>query len=60
MNIGPTELLIVLAIVLLLFGSAKLPKLARSLGEAQKEFKKGVEEGKADDAKASDGDADKA
>ena len=60
MNLGPTELLIVLAIVLLLFGSAKLPKLARSLGEAQKEFKKGVDEGKTDDAKASDGDADKA
>lgn len=63
MNIGAPELLIVLAIVLLLFGSAKLPKLARSLGEAQKEFKKGVDEGKAgkaDDTKAADGDADKA
>ena len=60
MNIGPTELLIVLAIVLLLFGSTKLPKLARSLGEAQKDVKKGVDKGKADDAKASDGDADKA
>jgi sec-independent protein translocase protein TatA len=49
--------LIVLAIVLLLFGSAKLPKLARSLGEAQKEFKKGVDEGKADDGKAADSKA---
>ncbi len=58
MNIGPTELLIVLAIVLLLFGSTKLPKLARSLGEAQKEFKKGVDEGKAADS--SSGDADQA
>ena len=45
MNIGPTELLIVLAIVLLLFGSTRLPKLARSLGQASKEFKKGVDEG---------------
>ena len=43
MNLGPTELLIVLAIVLLLFGSAKLPKLARSLGQASKEFKQGTE-----------------
>lgn len=43
MNLGPTELIIVLVIVLLLFGGAKLPKLARSLGEAQKEFKKGAE-----------------
>ena len=41
MNFGPSELLIVLAIVLLLFGSAKLPKLARSLGQAQKEFQDG-------------------
>lgn len=41
MSFGPTELLIVLAIVLLLFGSSKLPQLARSLGQAQKEFKGG-------------------
>jgi len=39
MNLGPTELLIVLGIILLLFGAAKLPKLARSLGESAKEFK---------------------
>ena len=32
MNVGPTELLIVLAIVLLIFGSTRLPKLARSMG----------------------------
>jgi TatA/E family protein of Tat protein translocase len=43
MDLGPTELLIVLAIALLLFGGAKLPKLARSLGEASREFKKGVD-----------------
>ncbi len=46
MNLGPTELIIVLVIVLLLFGSTRLPKLARSLGEASKEFKKGVDEAK--------------
>jgi sec-independent protein translocase protein TatA len=43
-GIGAPELLIILIIVLLVFGGAKLPKLARSLGEAQKEFKKGVNE----------------
>ena len=43
MDLGPTELLIVLAIALLLFGGAKLPKLARSLGEASREFRKGVD-----------------
>jgi len=60
MNLGAPELLIILAVVLLLFGSTKLPKLARSLGEAQKEFKKGVDEGKTGDSKAAGGDADKA
>jgi sec-independent protein translocase protein TatA len=40
-NLGAPELLIMLLVVLLLFGGAKLPKLARSLGEAQKEFRKG-------------------
>ena len=50
MNLGPTELLIILAVVLLLFGSTRLPKLARSLGQASKEFKKGVDEGHQEDA----------
>lgn len=40
---GPPELLIILAVVLLIFGGAKLPKLARSLGEAQQEFKKATD-----------------
>jgi len=48
MNLGPTELIIVLVIVLVLFGGAKLPKLAKSLGEAQREFKKGTDEGATD------------
>jgi sec-independent protein translocase protein TatA len=41
-SLGTTELLIILAIILLIFGGAKLPKLARSLGQAQKEFKEGA------------------
>jgi sec-independent protein translocase protein TatA len=39
MNLGPTELLILFAIIMLLFGASKLPKLARSLGESSREFK---------------------
>ena len=38
---GP-ELIIVLVVILVLFGGAKLPQLARSIGQAQKEFKKGL------------------
>ena len=52
MDLGPTELLIVLAIALLLFGGAKLPKLARSMGEASREFRKGVDGHAADDEPA--------
>lgn len=43
------NIVILLVVILLVFGSTKIPKLARSLGSAQKEFKKGVEEGAADD-----------
>ena len=49
MNLGATELIIVLVIVLVVFGGAKLPKLARSIGQAQKEFQEGVSEGLDDD-----------
>ena len=41
---GP-EWIIVLVIVLLVFGGSQLPKLARNLGKAQKEFKDGLAEG---------------
>jgi sec-independent protein translocase protein TatA len=36
---------IILILVLVLFGGSQLPKLARGLGSAQREFKKGLEEG---------------
>jgi len=49
LNLGPTELIIILLIIMLLFGAAKLPKLARSLGESSREFKKGLAEGAAED-----------
>jgi sec-independent protein translocase protein TatA len=48
-GIGAPELIIVLLIVLLIFGGAKLPKLAKSMGQASKEFKKGLSEGADDD-----------
>ena len=47
------ELLLVLLLIALLFGSSKLPGLARSMGQATKEFRKGIEDGaNDDDAKA--------
>lgn len=44
MNLGASELLIVLVVILVLFGGAKLPQLARSLGEAKRELAKGMDE----------------
>ncbi len=44
MHLGFTEILIILAVVLLLFGARRIPELARSLGKASSEFKKGKEE----------------
>ena len=52
MNLGGPEMLIVLAVVLLMFGSKKVPELARSLGKAQKEFKDGLADGMKDDKPA--------
>ena len=40
MDVGPTELLIVLVIALVVFGGKKIPELARSLGQAKNEFEK--------------------
>jgi len=39
---GGPELIIILVVVLVLFGGSQLPKLAKNLGKAQKEFKDGI------------------
>lgn len=43
-NIGFPELLLILLIVLLLFGAKRLPEIARGMGRAIHEFKKGVKD----------------
>lgn len=43
-SLGTTELIIILVILLVFFGGSKLPKLARSLGQAQREFKAGADD----------------
>ena len=48
-NIGMTELIIILVILLLLFGSTRLPQLAKGMGKSIREFKKGVAEGEDDE-----------
>ena len=57
--IGPDSLIVIaVVVVVLLFGGSRLPKLARGLGSASHEFKKGMEEGdpNKDDPSASKGD----
>jgi sec-independent protein translocase protein TatA len=56
-NIGPTELIIVLVIVLLIFGPKRLPGLGRQLGSGMREFKDSItgKDSPDDDEKAADG-----
>lgn len=42
MGLGTTELIIIFAIILLIFGAGKIPKVARDLGSGIKEFKKSI------------------
>ncbi len=42
--IGTTELILILVVILVLFGASAIPKFARSLGEAKKEFTKALKE----------------
>ena len=46
---GVDGIIVLVVVVLVLFGSTQIPKLARSLGSAQKEFKKGLDEGASED-----------
>ena len=54
-RLGAPEIILILVVVLVLFGGAQLPKLAKNLGKAQKEFKDGLSEGsKTTDIKPAD------
>lgn len=48
---GMDGVIVLIVIVAVLFGSSQIPKIARSLGSAQGEFKKGLEDGKAESDK---------
>ena len=56
-GIGPTELIIVLVIALVVFGPKRLPDLGRSLGTGMREFKDSIT-GKDDDDKPALGGSD--
>jgi sec-independent protein translocase protein TatA len=56
MRVGVGELLVILLIILLLFGAARLPELARSLGKAIREFKNALKENPEEKGKDSSGE----
>jgi sec-independent protein translocase protein TatA len=43
---GVDGVIVLIVVIAVLFGSSQIPKLARSLGSAQNEFKKGLDEGR--------------
>jgi sec-independent protein translocase protein TatA len=47
-NLGPTELIIIVAVIFLLFGATRLPQLAKALGQSKKAFREGIEEAEAE------------
>ena len=44
-NLGPTELVLIVLVIFLLFGATRLPQLAKALGQSKKAFREGIEEG---------------
>jgi sec-independent protein translocase protein TatA len=49
--VGPTELLLIVLIVVIIFGARRLPELGKSLGEGIKNFKKSISSKERDDEK---------
>jgi len=53
--IGNTELLLIVAVIVLLFGASKLPQLAKALGQSKKAFREGLDEGEREARKEAQG-----
>ena len=50
-GLGPTEMVVIVLVIFLLFGATRLPQLAKALGQSKKAFREGIEEGERDDRK---------
>lgn len=55
-RLGPTELIIILVIVVLLFGVGRISKISGELGSAIREFRKGIKDGEEKDAEDTETD----
>jgi sec-independent protein translocase protein TatA len=58
-NLGPWEIILILAVLVLLFGAKKIPEIARSIGKSLNEFKKGQQEGSSEAGKKDESTPDK-
>ena len=56
MRPGFWQILIIVALIAILFGAKKIPELARSIGKAKGEFKKGLAEGEQEEESAAEGE----
>jgi sec-independent protein translocase protein TatA len=50
-GLGPTELVVIVLVIFLLFGATRLPQLAKSLGQSKRAFKEGLDEGEQESRK---------
>jgi sec-independent protein translocase protein TatA len=50
-GLGPTEMVVIVLVIFLLFGATRLPQLAKALGQSKKAFREGIEEGERDERK---------
>ncbi len=58
-NLGVTEILLILVVVVLLFGGRKIPELMKGIGQGMKEFKKASQLDDDSDKKSSESKSDK-
>ncbi|MGB9773744.1 MAG: twin-arginine translocase TatA/TatE family subunit [Bacteroidota bacterium] len=50
-NIGATEIILILLVILIFFGARKIPELAQGLGKGIREFRKAMKEGEEESSK---------
>jgi sec-independent protein translocase protein TatA len=50
-GLGPTEMVVIVLVIFLLFGATRLPQLAKALGQSKRAFREGIEEGEREDRK---------
>ena len=51
---GPTEIILIVLVVVILFGGRKIPELMKGIGQGMKEFKKATKDGQAEEENTED------